>query len=455
VRHSPAEVHGSESSAERRKRRRRGEAPPRGLRRAGKVGSGILVFVLGICGSAMGLVSVPAAINEDGGLSDVGVLVFLLTTIAWGSVFLRSRLPWVPFAAGCVLAAGWSDSVLLLVGMFHLVVRGRRVHAVIAAAAGGVLVAAGVLRLCLGPVARNPFSLFFTEDPDNVFVRSAPPLADESLLAMNLMTVLAGVVGLGVSIGFGILLRRTRRMKDVETFAQRETARNESLSAELARQSERELLARELHDTLSHRLSVISLHSGALEVNGPGPDAAETVTALRREAKASLADLRDLVGGVREGTLGRQGPLAEQATPPSLASMRSLPQLVASVRATGTAVRPMIILQDVENAPSVLDRAVYRIAQESLTNAMKHAPGAPVTLEVEVSAGGGARIRVENPIVQPASASGPGHRDLAASGSGSGLEGIRERAAVLGGTAELGPRGDFFVVDVTLPPFGR
>ncbi|MBP0661952.1 histidine kinase dimerization/phosphoacceptor domain-containing protein, partial [Mycobacterium tuberculosis] len=80
------------------------------------------------------------------------------------------------------------------------------------------------------------------------------------------------------------------------------------------------LLARELHDTLSHRLSVISLHSGALELGSKdGADVASTASALRQEAHASLEDLRELVGGVREGTLAGAGPHKEQSTPPSLA----------------------------------------------------------------------------------------------------------------------------------------
>ncbi|WP_156914072.1 sensor histidine kinase [Brevibacterium album] len=432
----------------------RGESARRGLRRAGRTGSGVLILVLGICVSAMGLVAVPGALDGTGTLSDAGVLVFLLAVVLWTTVFLRARIPWVTFLAGCVLAAAWGDCLLLLVGMFHMVVRARRAHAVLAAVLGSVLVLVGMLRLCLGPSARNPFSLFFVDDPDRAFMLSAPPPPAESILAMNIMTVLAGAVGLGVSIGFGILLRRTRRMKAVETYAQREARRSESLTAELARRSERELLARELHDTLSHRLSVISLHSGALEVaEGRDEAVSETAGALRREAQASLAELRDLVGGVREGTLGARGPLAEAAVPPSLASLRSLPQLLASVRATGTAVRPSIIVQDAEAAPTVLHRAVYRIVQEALTNALKHAPGVPVTVEVEVAGDLGARIRVENPVVEAAPATAAGLHELAVSGSGSGLEGIRERVHVLGGTVRIGPRGEVFVVEATLPPF--
>ncbi|MGO2026446.1 MAG: sensor histidine kinase, partial [Brevibacterium aurantiacum] len=310
----------------------------------------------------------------------------------------------------------------------------------------------------------------------------APPA--DALLAITLVTIASAVIGLGISLGVGALLRRTKRMKAVETIAARETQRNDSLSAELARQSERELLARELHDTLSHRLSVISLHSGALEVGSKDDaDVASTASALRHEAHASLEDLRHLVGGVREGTLTNPGPHKEASTPPSQASMRSIPQLVASVQSTGTIIRPSIVIQDVESASTVLDRAVYRIVQESLTNAMKHAPGAPVTLEVTVSADMGAHVVIANPMppstnhfqppanslaeaapgIPPYPTSAPlvgsshstGQWNLSLTGSGAGLEGIRERVTMLEGEVFIGVREGSFVVDAKLPPFAH
>lgn len=416
---------------------------------------GVVAYVVGLVVSAMALQANPWAFGSNGELTDTGIVVFLLLILLWLSVFVRRRWPLVPFIAGALLAAGWGDGLLLLIGMFHIVVRGPRVRMIVTAAIGSALIAAGVIRHCLLPSELNPFSLMIAGDPaviTDVEV-SAPPA--DSLLAMNLMTIIAGVVGLGVSIGFGLLLRRTRRMKAVETIAQREAERSESLASELARQSERNLLARELHDTLSHRLSVISLHSGALEV-GTQNDAevAPVASALRREARASLDDLRQLVGGVREGTIGEQSQLGPKSTPPSLPSMDSIPQLIASVQATGTQIRPSIIMQDVESAPTVLDRAVYRIVQESLTNALKHSPGAPVDLNLSVSANQGAHIVISNPLPPTRSDRDPA-TDLSTTGSGAGLEGIRERTHMLSGTVEIGPRGDLFIVDVSFPPFDR
>lgn len=456
---------------------------PRGVRILLSILVGALLFLLGLLTSAMALTSNPWAF-ADGVISNTGMVVILFLIPVWATVFLRQRWPWVPFAAGALLTAGWGDALLLLIGLFHLVIRGSRRQVIIASAVASLLVIGATVRMCLAPAQLNPFAIPILADAGQMTDLATPAPPADSLLAITLMTVAGAVIGLGISLGVGLLLRRTRRMRAVETIAARQSQRNETLTAELARQSERELLARELHDTLSHRLSVISLHSGSLEV-GSRDDAevASTASALRQEAHASLEDLRHLVGGVREGTLADQGRQRESTSPPNQASLRSLPQLIASVQATGTIVRPSIIIQDVESAPTVLDRAAYRIVQESLTNVMKHAPGAPVTLEVTVSADLGARIIVTNPAPPPTNRLAPPQStvaevgvdlppyppsaprigqsesergwSLSTAGSGAGIEGMRERATMLDGEAFIGVRDGSFVVDVRLPPFAH
>ncbi|WP_244195055.1 sensor histidine kinase [Brevibacterium iodinum] len=458
---------------------------PRGVRIAASILVGVILYLFGFFTSSMA-VTANAWAFSDGELNDTGLVAVLLLFLVWGLVFLRHRWPWVPFVAGGLLTAGWGDALMLLIAIFHLVIRAPRRQAITASAVGTGLIAFSTLRMCLAPAEHNPFGIFFLPDSAQFTELEATIPPEDSHLAIRIITVAAGVIALCTALGVGALLRRTRRMRAVESIAEREAQRNESLTAEIARQSERELLARELHDTLSHRLSVISLHTGALEVGArTDPDVAATASALREEARASMEDLRHLVGGVRSGDLTDPRPGHGTSSPPSRATMSAIPELISSVASTGTVIRPLVVIQDVDSCPPALDRAAYRIVQEALTNAMKHAPNVPVTVDVAVSAARGIQISVSNPLPRgsapvevpprpryaPGSAREPGAgapaqkwgppgtnpephgAHLASTGSGSGLVGIRERAEMFGGDASIGVIGNEFHVQVSFRSF--
>lgn len=435
----------------------RGERRRRVLRTAGSVAVGLALFVVGIVVSSLSVIGVPGAFDANGELSSIGVLIVLVFWILWATVFVRTRWPWIPLAAGALSGLVGGDVLLLLIGMFHSVIRLPRRAAIITTAAGAAVVVWSIVWACVRHPALNPFAFVFVPESQPLMGVDTPAPPPGTALGVDLLTIGAGIVSLAIAVGVGCLVRRTTRMRAVEAVAVRQTQRSESLSDELARQKERQLLAQELHDTLSHRLSVISLHSGALEVAGDDQRSVEAAAALRREAKASLDDLRDLVSGVRDGTPNAPRPAAGDSSAPVVASVRTVPDLVESVAAAGVDVRPVLLLQDLDRVPTVLDRAVYRIVQEALTNAMKHAPGVPVTVDVRVSAHDGARIVVSNPLgMQPSAGEAHPERDgvdLSGTGGGMGVPGIEERARMLGGQAAVGPRGDAFVVDVQMPPF--
>ena len=193
----------------------------------------------------------------------------------------------------------------------------------------------------------------------------------------------------------------------------------------------------------------------------------QTATALQQEAKASLEEVRSIVRDVR-GEDRSTVSAAGGAAAPALASLRTVPDLVASFRATGAPVSATLLLEDLDSAPAVLQKAVYRIIQESLSNAVKHAHGADVTVDVKASATAGVHVVVSNPLDGrvPAGDRGSAHEVstggvstegpdayLAGSGGGMGLIGIQERARLVGGDADAGPREGRFVVEVTLPPW--
>lgn len=206
------------------------------------------------------------------------------------------------------------------------------------------------------------------------------------------------------------------------------------LRDEMTRQEERSRIAHEMHDVLGHRLSLLSLQAGALEVSPTAvPEVARNV---RTTARQSLEDLRQVIGVLRDG---RDFQLPGGAAQ----SLVDLPTLVASTREAGVPVNLTMLLDQSGVAPAPLGMAVYRIVQESLTNVLRHAPGVGADVTVRGAPGAGVTLDVVNRLTATAPPS---------PGAGSGLTGISERVAALGGTAAIGPTQEgFFVVRAWLP----
>ncbi len=416
-------------------------ASPRGrliLSRSLRIAGDVALYAFGVVVSALAVANVPAATHRVGDvlhINPAGIGIYLMCLIAWGSVFVRRLAPLVPLIAGAILAAVGTEYVLLLVGAYSALVswpaRRRRQVAV----AVTVVVIAFVARELLTSWGDGGVLLMLT-------MRDGVPPAPDDGTVWILVSVIAGLALL-VTFGSAMLVRTRRESRAHLHRADQEHSRAASLSTELDRRSERERLARDIHDALAHRLSVISLQSGALEEAARSQDesVARAAETLRRQAHASLEDLRSLLGELRR----EPGPTEddEAAIPPSMASMRAIGHLIRSVRAGGVSVDAFVLIEDAEHAGAALDRTAYRIVQESLTNALKHAPKAPIAVYVEASASTGVRIRVSNPVLPAA------ERDT--TGSGRGTTGIRERAQLLGGTAWIGEHDGQFIVDVSLP----
>jgi signal transduction histidine kinase len=209
--------------------------------------------------------------------------------------------------------------------------------------------------------------------------------------------------------------------------------REAALRDEMTRREERSRIAHEMHDVLGHRLSLLSLQAGALEVTDQAA-ASEVARTVRTTAKQSLNDLRQVIGVLRDG---RDFQLSGPAP-----TLTDLPTLVAETRQAGVPVNVTVLLDQAGNAPAPLGMAVYRIVQESLTNVLRHAPGAPADVTVRGGPGAGVTLEVVNPLV-PA-APNPGTR--------TGLTGISERVTALGGTVSAGPTPEgTFAVRAWLP----
>jgi signal transduction histidine kinase len=250
-----------------------------------------------------------------------------------------------------------------------------------------------------------------------------------------------GTLITAVVIGWGLFVRVRRE----QLLSLREhTARLEAeqrLRIEHARDAERRRIAREMHDVLAHRVSLLSLHAGALEFHPDAPpeEVAEAAGVIRESAQAALEELRQVIGVLRDGSV-------DGAPEPPQPTLADVPTLVDESRAAGMHVtcRVDVDAGDVAGVPPALGRTAYRIVQEGLTNARKHAPAAAVDVVIT----GGEQLVVEvvsrRPVGVAAVSSLPG--------AGSGLIGLSERVALARGELRHGPNaaGDF-VLRATLP----
>lgn len=244
------------------------------------------------------------------------------------------------------------------------------------------------------------------------------------------------VLGLGLAIGSGLLMRARREASLARGTASEQRATSDRLGDEAARRQERERIAREVHDAMGHRLSLLNLHAGALEANA-GADArmAESAKLVRTSAAAAMADLRSLLAVLRD-------PMAADSADLPLAR---LADVVRESFGAGQPLSSSIFISDPERADPTLARAVYRIVQELLTNARRHAPAEQLFLTVEGGPATGVVIDSRNryrggwPNGEP--------------GTSRGLTGITERAELLGGSMSYGldDGGTTFRVRVQLP----
>jgi signal transduction histidine kinase len=265
-----------------------------------------------------------------------------------------------------------------------------------------------------------------------VFTRSA---VTRDVSALGAATVTALVVAVPALLGLWIGTRRAL-VEQLRERAER-LEREQHLMADQARAQERARIARELHDVVAHRVSLMVLHAGALEVSLADPGAARQAAMIRRTGREALEELRHVLGVLRaqEG-----GPLlAPQPTLSDLDQLvrQSLEARMAVTLAVEGQRRPL---------PATVERTAYRLVQEALTNVHKHAANA--TTEVRLCYGP-ERLGVVVRNAGPADGTGPGP---ALPGGGHGLLGLRERVALLGGTFDAGPRLDGgFEVRASIP----
>ena len=261
-------------------------------------------------------------------------------------------------------------------------------------------------------------------------------VVSESIISSRTETALINVIlsacVVGLIICWGLYLGANRDAERDRALRARAQKHEQRMQDGRTRDGERARIAREMHDALAHRISLIALHSGAIGYRHDltSEQLREGISLIQESAQQALAELSGILGYLRSPDL-ETGRLTPQP------SLTDLPNLVAEAEAMGASIT--LNNHMVNSPPDWLGRQAYRIVQESITNARKHAPGATIVVEISGEPDGELQVNVINDAA-------PGTVEpLSLPTSGMGLLGIVERAESLGGSVEHGrtPTGGF------------
>lgn len=403
-----------------------------------------------LCGLG-GLLVWVAGVGDPGAPAWATVLDPLLGVVGLYVVTWRRRYP-VAVMCALTLAGYLSDALTFttLLAFVSVVTRKRWREIVV---------------VCLVQVLSLPLVYLQPWDRAALQVSAEDTVLYTVALPVTALVAFAAVIAFGLFIGSRRELLWTLRDRAERAERDRETR---SLAA---RQQERTRIAREMHDVLAHRLSLVTMYTGAMTFRTDLDaealrESARTVHASSQEA---MRELRQILGVLRDD----EG----QTTAPQQQAV-DLSALWDEVRAGGQTldVSCGVDLAALDVAGPSTGRALYRIVQECLTNARKHAPGVRVRVQVHGGAADGVHVRVGNPVPLPGvarrsgpapgpdddgqAAAEPDRSDPSAdaavpsdapAGTGYGLIGLRERAALLGGRVEVTRTSRTFTVEAWLP----
>ena len=378
-------------------------APRRRVRRS--LRDWVVDVLVVVAALLMGAVAVGLALSEPSPPPDPLVAADVVTgTIACLLLWLRRRWP-VGVALAVIVVGTASDmaGAAVLIALFTVAVH-RRWPTVLAVAAAS-LASVGVY----------------------VVIRPVEGMSTALFLAL-------GVALTAAVIAWGMFVRARRQLiRSLQERALRAEA-EQLLRVDQARQLERTRIAREMHDVLAHRISLLSMHAGALEFrpDAPAAEIARAAGVIRASARQALEDLREVIGVLRDS------PDRAPTTRPQ-PTLGDLPALVEEVRGAGVRISEQYRVADLGAAPVVAGRTAYRVVQEGLTNVRKHAPGATASVAVSGGPDDGLTVEVGNPPPVGARLHAP------LPSGGTGLVGLRERVTLAGGRLEHGwtPDGEF------------
>ncbi len=349
----------------------------------------------------------------------VGALAALSCT---ASMIWRRSHPWHMFGINLIAAAlfpiGPAGTLIMLTWVIPIANRLQTACAILGAA---FVTTAALWQDWIRPTEHTIFS-------------NRNPVTDDLSMLPGYGYVLVGAGLLVLAVSAGVV--RRYRIKVAATEAQiRDSERvASSLRGEINRQEEREQIARDMHDTIAHELSVIALHASALEVAAPDDETREGVKAVRRSANRGLSELRSIIGNLRNGDDSKyRGPRS---------SINGLTNIVDAARRAGVRIQDVIEVRSAENLAATVSNGIYRIVQESVTNAIRHAPDSPITVSVIGGPHEGIKVIVASWLADKSEPS---------QGAGSGIAGMQERARALGGDLMTNVENGMWVVRANLP----
>ena len=364
-----------------------------------------------IAGATTGIGALTAAtiVGQASSHESSGLLILDIAVGVVACALVPVMLRWpVPGAVALAVLAALSPAATPAATLGTLYVAQRRPLA-IAVAAGGADVVAHLIRGLWRPNGSLPYAWW----------------------AVLVIAAGAALVGWGQGDR-----ARQALLASLRERARRAEAEQASRVAE-ARVAERARIAREMHDVLAHRLSLLATYAGALEYrpDAPPEQLARAAGVVRAGVHQALDELREVITVLRDDDdVDGKHPL------PGLADLDGL---IAETRDAGTAVDVTRRVTQPEDLPGGLGRTAYRVVQEGLTNARKHAPGRPVRVLLAGKPGGRLVVELANPV---------GPADPVINGSGTGLIGLTERVRLAGGEIDHAISADGeFVLRAWLP----
>nr|WP_236034401.1 histidine kinase [Bifidobacterium saguinibicoloris] len=381
------------------------------------------------------------------------------------TLLARGAYPEATFWACCAVVAvfpyGSAPALIALSSM--LARRDGRARTARAVAAGAVVAVWAQLRDVLRPADESFWHMVFAKPHTGVDGEPIVMLVGDPTIAAT--AVVTGLVAATVATLIGLHIRSKVRLRTAQARTDAAVTHAQELSRDLAAQRLADAIAAEAHDTLAHTLSLLALNASALQAQTlrmqptDGTRAvARQAEEIRRQAAGALDEAHQIIDMLRhpQQAWEQLAPTAETAL-----TRESLDALLGESRAAGMRIDTWIDIRQLGELDDAAAKVAYRAIQEGLTNACRHAPGSPVSLEVTASPERGVHVHAANrarTVAPPSAAPVTGTTDASDTAPatphrrGAGLAGLASRARAAGGSCRFGTDdAGVFHLDVALP----